>query len=85
MGLLFLALSGCTGPTGVTIVTGLIEPRHIRFVTVLKPELRGAGGWQAACIHIRITRSVTEESVLCRFGIEMPVRNKDGPVSRSLA
>jgi hypothetical protein len=28
---------------------------------------------------------VTEEAVLCRFGIEMPVQNEDGPVSSSLA
>jgi hypothetical protein len=78
-------LSGCMGSSGSTLVTGMIEPKQIRFVTVVKPDLEGVGGWQAACIHIRITRSGTEESFLCRFGIEMPVRNREGPISVPLA
>ncbi|MFP2907575.1 hypothetical protein ACLESD_21505 [Pyxidicoccus sp. 3LFB2] len=82
---LALALAGCAGPPTTTIVTGMVEPKQIRFVTVVKPDAHGVGGWQAACIHVRITRSGTEESFLCRFGIEMPVRNSEGPVSVSLA
>ncbi|QSQ28083.1 hypothetical protein JY651_12910 [Pyxidicoccus parkwayensis] len=79
-------LHGCMGPSGATVVTGLTEPKQIRFVTVVKPDLEeGVGGWQVSCIHIRLTRSGTGESFLCRFGIEMPVRNREGPVSVPLA
>ena len=63
----------------------MVEPKQIRFVTVVKPDLQRAGGWQAACIHVRLTRSGTEDSFLCRFGIEMPVQNSEGPISLSLA
>ncbi|MFP2932825.1 hypothetical protein ACLESO_48310 [Pyxidicoccus sp. 3LG] len=85
LSLVMVAVHGCVGAPTATIVTGGIEPRQIHFVTVIQAEPQKVGGWQAACIHIRITRSGTEESILCRFGIEMPVQNSDGPVSVPLA
>lgn len=81
-----LSLSlACVGPTDRTFVTGRIEPRQIRFVTLSKAPMGKPGGWQAACIHIRISRENTGESVLCKFGVEFPMHNNQGPVSRALA
>lgn len=78
-------LPGCVGPPTTTIVTGMVEPKQIRFVTVTQAEPGATGGWQAACIHVRMTRSGTEVSFVCRFGIEMPVQNNEGPISVALA
>ncbi|RKH32928.1 hypothetical protein D7Y13_23980 [Corallococcus praedator] len=75
----------CVGPTGRTFVTGRIEPRQIRFVTVRETTPGEAGGRRAACIHIRIARDNTGEAILCRFGIETPLHNHEGPVSTALA
>ncbi|RKG83217.1 hypothetical protein D7W79_00785 [Corallococcus exercitus] len=81
-----LSLStACVGPTDRTVVTGRILPRQIRFVTIVEPEPGEAGGWRAACIHIRISRDNTGESILCRFGIETPFHSFEGPVSTPLA
>jgi hypothetical protein len=77
--------SGCVGPVERTIVTGQLTPKQIRFVTVHEPTHGDVGGWRAACLHIRLTRSNTGESILCRFGVETPLRNKDGPISIPLA
>jgi hypothetical protein len=75
----------CVGPTDRTLVTGRILPRQIRFVTIVEADPGKAGGWRAACIHIRISRENTGESILCRFGIETPFHNIDGPISTPLA
>lgn len=87
LALLFPMFSGCVRPVSRTrtIVTGKIEPRHFHFVTVVEQTEEGPGGWRAACIHVRILRSNTGESLDCRFGIEVPIENGDGPVSLSLA
>ncbi|WNG63220.1 hypothetical protein F0U59_52035 [Archangium gephyra] len=78
-------LSGC-GSAGRTrtIVTGALEPRHFRFVTVVKQTGDEPGGWRAACIHVNIQR-VTGESFLCKFGVDVPIENEDGPFSIPLA
>ncbi|MCY1044641.1 hypothetical protein OV208_25210 [Corallococcus sp. bb12-1] len=81
---LSLSLS-CVGPAGRTFVTGQIQPRQIRFVTIVEAQPEEAGGWRAACIHIRISRENTGEAILCKFGLETPLHTKDGPVSTSLA
>ncbi|RYZ39056.1 MAG: hypothetical protein EOO71_21625 [Myxococcaceae bacterium] len=82
-----LSLSlACVGPaTDRTFVTGQIRPRHIRFVTIRETTPGEAGGRRAACIHIRISRENTGEALLCRFGIETPLHNHEGPVSTALA
>lgn len=78
---------GCAprGKGSRTIVTGKIEPRQIHYVTVVEQTIDGADGWRATCIHINIQRRNTGESVLCRFGVEVPIQNRHGPVSLALA
>lgn len=79
--------AGCAPPiTGTrTIVTGEIEPRHFQFTTIVEQDRDEPGGWRAACVHIRIQRDTTGESFICKFGIETPLRNKEGPISTPLA
>jgi hypothetical protein len=74
-----------TGPTTRTIVTGGIEPRHFQFVTIVKQTPNEPGGWRAACVHIALKRGGTVESYLCKFGVEVPIQNADGPISIPLA
>ncbi len=85
LAVLLAILSGCA-PAGrtSTIVTGAMEPRHFQFVTVVKQTGDEPGGWRAACVHVNIQR-VTGESFLCRFGVDVPIENDDGPFSIPLA
>lgn len=80
-----MLLAGCVGSVERTIVSGTITPRQIRFVTLTKSAHDEVSGWRAACIHLRLTRGNTGESIFCRFGVETPIRNRDGPVSTPLA
>lgn len=41
-------------------------------------------GWRAACVHAHIKRT-TGELHICKFGVEMPIENHDGPISTPLA
>ncbi|MCY1036574.1 hypothetical protein OV207_34375 [Corallococcus sp. BB11-1] len=84
-GIALMLSTACIGPTDRTFVTGKIQPRQIRFVTIIETPPEEEGGWRAACIHIRITRGNTGESILCRFGIETPIHNLEGPISTPLA
>ncbi|WP_253908992.1 hypothetical protein [Corallococcus exiguus] len=77
--------AACVGPTDRTFVTGRILPRQIRFVTIVEAASGKAGGWRAACIHIRVSRDNTGESILCRFGVETPLRTHQGVLSLPLA
>jgi hypothetical protein len=85
--LLGLLSAGCApSVTGTrTIVTGSIEPRHFQFYTVVKQRDDKPGGWRAACIHLNIQRANTGESFICTFGVEVPMQNKDMPISIPLA
>jgi hypothetical protein len=38
-----------------------------------------------ACIHAQINNGSTQETYRCTFGVEMPLENKDGPISTALA
>ncbi|WP_216671980.1 MULTISPECIES: hypothetical protein [Corallococcus] len=77
--------AACVGPTDRTFVTGRILPRQIRFVTLREATPGEEGGQRSACIHIRITRANTSETVLCRFGVETPLRTHEGVLSLPLA
>jgi hypothetical protein len=68
-----------------TLVTGRIEPRHFQFYTVVENTENEPGGWRAACVHLSIRRKNTGESLLCTFGVEVPMTNKDMPISTPLA
>jgi hypothetical protein len=90
LALLLALASGCLPARTITVVTGRIEPRQIHFATVVEQsekdeEEEEPSGWRAACIHLNITRQNTGESFLCRFGVEVPMRTKKGPVSLPLA
>jgi hypothetical protein len=61
-----------------------MEPRHFQFVTVVKQRDKKPGGWRAACVHVNIQRT-TGESFLCKFGVDVPIENDDGPFSIPLA
>ncbi|MFL5358194.1 hypothetical protein [Archangium sp.] len=76
--LLLSTLAGC--------VFNRLQPSHFQFVTVVEQTEPGAGGWRAACIHARMTNMTTEESFVCKFGIEMPLETDEvGPISTILA
>ncbi|WP_257447193.1 hypothetical protein [Archangium lipolyticum] len=78
--LLLLLLSGCA------TVEGGLEPRHFQFVDVVPKRGKGAGGWRAACVHVGIRKTITNELFFCKFGVEMPIENdKQGfiPVERA--
>ena len=76
--LLLPTLSGC--------VFNRLQPSHFQFVTVIERTEPGAGGWRAACIHARMTNMTTEDSIVCKFGVEMPLETDEvGPISTSLA
>ena len=80
-----LLLSGCTGPRTLTIVEGALEPRHFHFVTIVEPSEEEAGGWRAACLRLPI-RSDTGDQILCKMGIDMPIKTKqEGMISLPLA
>lgn len=90
LALLLAHASGCLPARTITVVTGRIEPRQIHFTTIVEQseedEKEGkAGGWREACIHLNITRQNTGESFLCRFGVEVPMRTHEGPISLPLA
>jgi hypothetical protein len=76
-------LLGCASQV-TTLVEGSLQPGHFRFVTVVPQRGPGAGGWRAACVHASISRHMGE-SVICKFGVEMPLENSEGPISTSLA
>jgi hypothetical protein len=75
--LLISLLSGC--------VAGRIQPNHFQFVTVVEKTRPGPDGWRAACIHAKVKNGTTGEFIICRFGVEVPIENRDGPVSIPLA
>jgi hypothetical protein len=86
LALLLLLFSGCVRPVTRTIVTGRIEPRQIHFTTIVhQTDDDEPGGWRVACLHINIQRANTGESFLCRFGVEVPIENRDSAFSLQLA
>lgn len=80
----FPLLCGCATGAATTLVEGSLQPRHFQFVTVVPKRSAGAGGWRAACVHAFLRRD-TGDSFVCKFGVEMPLENGEGPISTSLA
>lgn len=72
--------SGCA-----SAVTGRIQPAHFQFTTTVPQTEPGADGWRVACIHAQIKNGETGEIHTCQVGVEMPLENKDGPISTPLA
>ena len=87
LAVLLSVVSACAprGRRTRTIVTGKIEPRHFQFYTIVEKTKSEPGGWRAACIHLNIQRKNTGESFICTFGVEVPMANKDMPLSLPLA
>jgi hypothetical protein len=80
----FPLLWGCATGAATTLVEGSLQPGHFKFVTVVPKRGSGAGGWRAACVHAFLRRD-SGDSFVCKFGVEMPLENGDGPISTSLA
>ncbi|WP_158623844.1 hypothetical protein [Corallococcus llansteffanensis] len=67
------------------MVEGSLQPRHFRFVNIVEQTEPGAGGWQAACVHVPLRRD-TGEVFLCQLGVGMPLETKRlGPIPVPLA
>jgi hypothetical protein len=85
--LLIAVLLGCA--RGVNTVTGVITPAHFRFKTVVEISKRNKqrpDGWQAVCIHARITEGDSGATDVCKFEVGLPLRNEDqGDISLELA
>jgi hypothetical protein len=73
---LFVLLSGCAAGATRTWVEGGVRPSHFQFKDVVPLQDAEAGGWRAACLHVGILRDITEELVYCKFGVEVPIKNK---------
>lgn len=74
--LLPLLLSGCATSRTITLVEGALEPRSFRFVTVVKQRGEEPGGWRAACLRLPI-KSDTGSSILCKMGVDMPIKTEE--------
>jgi len=74
--LVIVGTSGCA--SGRNTVTGRITPAHFEFKTVNKvPEDdEEPGGWQAVCIHARITQGDSGATYVCKFEVGVPLRNE---------
>jgi hypothetical protein len=56
-------------------------PRHFKFSPVIEKEEPGAGGWRAACVHLRLQHDMGP-ALMCIFGVEVPLETaKAGPIS----
>ena len=78
--MLFVLPLGCAAS-----VTGKVQPSHFQFTTTVSHKNPGPGGWRVACVHAQINNGSTKEAYTCIFGVEMPLENKDGPISLPLA
>jgi hypothetical protein len=89
LALLMMVLAGCAPSvrrTRVkTLVSGKFEPGHFRYYPVVERAGDEPGGWRAACVHLKIQRANTGEAFVCTFGVEVPMANKDMPISTPLA
>lgn len=73
---LVLLFSGCATPRTVTLVKGALEPTNFRFVTVVEQRSDEPGGWRAACLRLPI-KSDTGDKVICKMGVEMPIKTEE--------
>jgi hypothetical protein len=81
-----LLATGCSyGVGGCTIVEKRVRPSHFRFVSVVEQREPGAGGWQAACLDLRLSHD-DGRAYLCKVGVEIPMETeKHGPISSGRA
>jgi hypothetical protein len=79
--LALLLVTGCGAGAGYTIVEKRVKPSHFRFVPIVEQKGLGAGGWQAACLDLRLAHD-DGRAFLCKVGVEMPMETqKLGPIS----
>ncbi len=81
-----LLATGCSyGVGGYTIVEKRVRPSHFRFVPIVEQTEPGAGGWQAACLALRLAHD-DGRAFMCKVGVEMPTESGQlGPISVSRA
>jgi hypothetical protein len=78
LGMVLPVLPGCS--------INQYQPGHFQFTTIVEKAEAGPGGWRAACIHATVVNKSTLEPYFCRFGVGMPIENKDvGLMSERLA
>lgn len=76
--LLIVGPMGCA--RGLNTVTGRITPGHFRFKPVVQIDKRNRtqpDGWQAVCIHARITEGDSGATDVCKFEVGLPLRNEE--------
>jgi hypothetical protein len=63
-----------------------VQPRQFDFVTVVEKTEPGPGGWRAACLYALVENMTTGDSLVCKFGVELPLETeREGPISTMLA
>jgi hypothetical protein len=84
--LLFLVLAtDCSYGAGYTLVEKRVRPSHFRFVPIVEQGEPGAGGWQEACLDLRLAHD-DGRAFLCKVGVEMPMETGElGPIPPSRA
>jgi len=85
-GLLPLRLSLVVLPILAGCTINRYLPRHFDFVTVVEKTEPGAGGWRAACLHVPVINTQGVSTVVCKFGVDMPIETEaDGYMSVTLS
>ncbi|HZI09561.1 MAG TPA: hypothetical protein VE153_04160 [Myxococcus sp.] len=83
--LVLLPATGCASGGGYTIVEKRVRPSHFRFVPIVESQEPGPGGWQAACLDLRLAHD-NGRAHLCKVGVEMPMETEElGPIPVSRA
>ncbi|HEX5754441.1 MAG TPA: hypothetical protein VFZ09_50120 [Archangium sp.] len=75
VGLVLWEANGQTGCTDRNSVVGRITPEHFWFKTTVERSDAQPGGWQAVCIHARITEGDSGATTVCKFEVGLPLRN----------
>ncbi|HYO73069.1 MAG TPA: hypothetical protein VEU33_44105 [Archangium sp.] len=75
VGLVMWGANGPLGCTGRNSVVGRITPEHFWFKTTVERSDAQPGGWQAVCIHARITEGDSGATTVCKFEVGLPLRN----------
>ncbi|HZI16322.1 MAG TPA: hypothetical protein VE153_38510 [Myxococcus sp.] len=80
-----LLATGCSYGAGYTLVEKRVRPSHFRFVPIVEQQGAGAGGWQEACLDLRLAHD-DGRAHLCKVGVGIPTETEQlGPLSASRA
>jgi hypothetical protein len=83
--LVLVMAAGCGHGGGYTLVEKRVKPGHFRFVPIVEQKGPGAGGWQEACLDLRLAHD-DGRAFLCQMSVGMPMETeKLGPIPVSRA